>query len=308
MRIHRVCWALCALVPALAGCGGDDGTVVTEIDPITEPGTYTREFGVDQLRRTMLIYVPASADLNGSVPVLMVLHGNPPTDMQQLTLMNGVADEMGFVVVYPRSFGFGEWVYACRNCNDAGNQGIDDTKYFSAVLTQLRQDLPVDNDLIFISGFSQGSLMTAKLGCALGSQISGIGIVGGIPWDWHVEQCSTAVPTIWMIGTEDTQFPYAGEPGPVHSQLPAEEFRTQWAARNGCAAEPQANPIEDIVPGDFTTATQFVYQNCAASFEHWEFEGMNHHWPGSPATIALPKNDDVDASRELGRFFLENPR
>jgi len=298
-----------ALLSGMTACGGDGGDVITDADPITEPGTFNRFFAVDQLRRQMLIHVPASVDLNAPVPILMVLHGNPPADMANLTGMNDVADQMGFVVVYPRSFSFGEWAFACGECNLPAAQGIDDIKYFRTVLDQLRSDLPVDNNRILVSGFSQGSLMATKVGCQLASQISGIGIVGGIPWDWHVDNCSDLpLATIWMIGTDDNQFPLQGTPGPIFSQLSGEAFADQWAQHNGCSGEPIENSIEDTVPEDNTTATRFVYQNCAAAFEQWLFQDMDHNWPGSDVTVTGNQNLDVNASMELGRFLLDNPR
>lgn len=310
MRILSIGWAPLALVAVLASCGDDDGGgIITDPNIIDSPGTYTRDLGVDGLRRTFLLYVPTTVNLSAPVPVVMVLHGNPPTNMQPLTGMNEAADTLGFVAVYPQSWSSGEWAFACTECNQAGELGIDDVKYFRAVLEQMRSDMNVDNNRIYISGFSQGSLMTFKLGCELGSEIAGIGLIGGIAWDWHFENCpSPPVHAIWMIGNQDNQFPWEGEPGPIVSQLSGPDFQAAMVARNGCATEPVETPIEDIDPSDNTTATMFEFQNCSRSFVHYRFDGMDHNWPGSPFIVIGDSNQDVSASGVIGRFFMANPR
>jgi polyhydroxybutyrate depolymerase len=309
MTISSSRWAALLLVVGLASCGGGEPDIITGVNPIDGPGTYTRELGIDGLRRSFLMYVPASANLSAPVPVVMVLHGNPPTNMQTLTRMNSVADTLGFVAVYPQSWNQEEWAFACIECNRAASQGVDDVKFFRGILQQMRADLNVDGNRVYISGFSQGSLMAFKLGCEMGSEVAGVGVVGGIPWDWHVENCSSPpVHTIWMIGTDDNQFPWAGEPGTIVSQLSAEDFETAMVARNGCQAAPMEEAIEDIDPSDNTTAVEREFQGCSRSFVQWRFDGMDHNWPGSPLVVTGNTNRDVNASGVLGRFFLENPR
>ena len=148
-----------------------------------------------------------------------------------------------------------------------------------------------------------------RLGCALSAEIAGIGIVGGIPWDWHVDNCSnTPVHTIWMVGTLDNQFPWEGEPGPIVSQLSAPDFQAAMVARNGCGADPTETPLEDVDPSDNTTGTLLHFEGCTRSFDQYVFDGMDHNWPGSPFLLVGDTNRDVSASGVLGRFFLANPR
>jgi polyhydroxybutyrate depolymerase len=304
-------WSVFALLVLLPGCGGDGGRTVTEINPIDAPGTYTREFGLEGLRRSFLLYVPASANLSQPVPIVMVLHGNPPIDMRGMSQMNEQADSLGFVAVYPQSWNRGEWAHACSDCNLPGEQGIDDVAYFRTVIQVLQGDLNVDADRIFISGFSMGGLMTTRLACTIGNQLGAVAIIGSIAWDWHVENCpSPPVPTIWFIGTEDNQFAWEGTPTPIVSQLSGEDFRVAWAAQNGCSTElPAEEPVPDLDPDDGTTAVVYRHEGCTAPFVEYKFEGMDHNWPGSPfPVVPTLHNRDVHASGILTRFFYDNAR
>jgi polyhydroxybutyrate depolymerase len=309
MRASSSRWAAFAFVAVLASCGGSGGDIITGVDPIDAPGFYTRELGVDGLRRSFLMYVPSSVNLNAPVPVVMVLHGNPAGNMQRLTGMNEAADTLGFVVVYPQAWNSTEWAFACTECNLAGSRGVDDVKFFRGILQQLQADLSIDSNRVFISGFSQGSLMAFKLGCSLGSQVAGVAIVSGIPWDWHLQNCSSPpAHTIWMIGTQDNQFPWDGEPGPIFSQLSADDFRAAMVTRQGCNDTPVETAIEDIDTTDNTTATKIEFQGCNRAFVQYRFDGMDHNWPGSSTLLAGNSNRDLNASGVVGRFFLANPR
>ena len=311
MKIRGTLGVLLA-ASAVAACGGDSGpTTVIEVNPITAPGTYTREFGVDGLRRGFLLYAPMSVDLSQPVPVVMVLHGNPPIDMRGMSQMNDVADTLGFVAVYPQSWNVGEWAFACRDCNLAAERGIDDVGYFQTVIDVLEGDLNLDSRRIYITGFSMGGLMTTRLACAIGNQLAGVSIVGSIGWDWHIENCpSGPIPTTWFIGTEDNQFPWDGEAGPLVSQLSAEGFRAAWAAKNGCSAEvPEEQPIPDLDPTDGTTGVVLDHVGCAADFVQYKFEAMDHNWPGSPVPVIVTKhNRDIHASGVMARFLLDHTR
>lgn len=117
-----------------------------------------------------------------------------------------------------------------------------------------------------------------------------------------------AVHTIWMIGTLDSQFPWAGTPGPILSQLSGPDFQAAMIFRNGCAPEPVETAIEDIDPTDNTTGTKFEFQGCNRSFVHYRFERMDHNWPGSPFVLVGNPNRDISASGVIARFFLANPR
>jgi len=60
------------------------------------------------VKRQYLLYVPASLQPGHRTPLVISLHGAwlYPAMQQRLTLWNKVADQHGFIVVYPRATGF----------------------------------------------------------------------------------------------------------------------------------------------------------------------------------------------------------
>jgi len=280
-----------------------------EPEPILEPGIHIRYLTVDGFQRSATIYVPPGLALDEPQMLVLMLHGNPPADMSKLTRFNDVADSLGFIMVYPHSFASGQWAFACDRCNPAADMGIDDVKYFSALLDLLEQDLVVDRGAVFVTGFSMGGMMTVNLICQLGDRFVAAAPVGAIAWDWHMDHCGGGPqPLMWHIGSVDNQFPWEGKPGPVFSGLPGDSMKALWLAKNGCDGGEVTSRLPDLDPSDGTTVTRTVFTGCREDFEFYWYEGMDHNWPGSPHIVAGRTNRDVNASSLIARFFMEHRR
>ena len=112
---------------------------------------------------------------------------------------------------------------------------------------------------------------------------------------------SRPVPVIAMNGTDDLLVNYAGGLASVQA----------WAAGNGCSATPE-------VVYDEGEVTCVAYQDCAeeATAELCTIEGGGHTWPGAIDLFELDPilywwaghtTQDIDASREIWKFFAERP-
>jgi poly(3-hydroxybutyrate) depolymerase len=129
-----------------------------------------------------------------------------------VTGMNEAADTMGFIAVYPKSNAQNEWAMACDRCSPNAAIGVGDVHYFRVVVDALPKILPVDPDRIFLSGFSNGGMMTYRAACTLADEIAGFASNGAGMWTWHLENCepTRAVPILMINGTADGQFPWDG--------------------------------------------------------------------------------------------------
>lgn len=308
--------ALMALLLA-AGCRSDATTAPRIGDDIPgtpiAAGTEFRPMTVDGHERGYTIFVPATVDLEAPARVVMVLHGFPPVDMSRVSGMNEIAAERGFAVVYPLSAYGGQWVHACR-CTPNGLLGIDDARYFEAVLDDLDAGFAAGLRDAFVSGFSNGGMMTYSLACRMPGAFAGFGVVGAGMWTWTIDQCRPATPAKLMVfaGTADPQFPWEGKTflvtnGAEVTQAPIRETIDGWAARNGCDAEPSVTPVEDRFEADGTTVDRLEWSACGAPTVFWRIEGGGHTWPDQlvPFGAALGRvSREISASRELVDFWL----
>lgn len=301
----------------LVACGGGDDPTDPDLPagPIETAGFHTRSIHPGLHERSYRVYVPTGLLGGDPAPALLVLHGNPPVDMEVVTEMSALAEEHGFYAVYPESAFGAEWMHSCP-CTPNANRGVDDDRYFEALLDDLDEALPFDSDRAFVSGFSNGGMMTYGLACRMGDRFAGFGAVGSGMWRWLVDRCPAAgsTPIVMMQGTDDPSFPWEGLEietalGARLTQVPIEEHVAFWAERNGCSAEPSVEALPDQAD-DGTTVDILTWVDCDDPTVFYRIEGGGHTWPGMPVDFGPGlgrKSLEIEASEVLVEFFLGAP-
>lgn len=259
-----------------------------------------------QLRK-YLIYVPESYDSSRPTPLVISFHGlvQWPAHQQSLSGWNALADEHGFIVVYPHGTGFPlRWnVLPLEEDPEVMTQ---DLQFISDLIDTLSQDYNIDPSRIYANGMSNGGGMTHLLACELSNRIAAIGgVAGAYVYPWELCQPSRPVPVIAFHGKNDPIVPYHGGPtlarNSEHAFAPVEEWVRNWAKTNGCADAPESLPTIGEVSG-------IRYTSCDENVEviFYSVEGGGHTWPGGeelPAWIAGHTTHDVNASELMWEFF-----
>ncbi|HET7010631.1 MAG TPA: PHB depolymerase family esterase [Anaerolineales bacterium] len=255
--------------------------------------------------RRYLLFVPTTYDPARPTPLVISLHGfvQWPANQMQTSQWNDLAEEFGFLVVYPEGTGFPRrW----RAGGQAGGSSdpLADVVFISDLIDELELIYNIDPARIYANGISNGGGMSFLLGCALSDRIAAIGGVAGL-YVYPLEACrpSRPVPMIALHGTADAIVPYLGGPsrGP-EMQLPSiPEWMAARAKLNGCDATPTALPTSGEVSG-------IRYSDCdqGAEVDFYTIEGGGHTWPGGdplPGWIAGPTSQDISATRVMWEFF-----
>jgi polyhydroxybutyrate depolymerase len=264
--------------------------------------------------RTYLLYVPKSYDSAKPTPLIISLHGAAgwPAHEKNLSQWNRLADEHGFIVVYPS----GNDVPRIWHV-EPGPALTRDVKFISDLIDTLQKSYNVDPARIHADGFSNGGGMSFVLSCTLSDRIAAFGLVAAartLPWSWCTDRRS--VPMIEFHGTADEFAPYKGGLAPnafapTRFDPNAEpfpnvpEWTASWAQRNRCGA----SPVESAVAAD---VTRLEYTNCAdnAPVVLYTVLGGGHSWPGGkpdPEWMVGPTSNGVDATREMWAFYREHP-
>jgi polyhydroxybutyrate depolymerase len=256
--------------------------------------------------RAYLLYVPKSYNPAVPTPLVISIHGFAewPAHQMQTSRWNDLADEYGFIVVYPSGTRFPlRW----RTRGAAGSQvdPAQDIAFISDLIDKLGQDYNIDSRRIYANGLSNGGGMSFVLSCALSERIAAVGLVSGAylyPWD----NCrpTRPVPAVIFHGVDDQIVPFKGGPSrafdvpfPVIS-----DWVSEYAQRNGCVAS-QSLPTRGEVTG-----VQFT--GCAADVRYYTIAGGGHSWPGGvplPEWIAGRTTLDIDATRTMWEFFQQHP-
>ncbi|MEO0079942.1 MAG: PHB depolymerase family esterase [candidate division WOR-3 bacterium] len=270
-------------------------------------------------KRTFLVHIPPQTAGLKNLPLVIVLHGGGGNGraVARLTGFSALADEKGFIVVYPDAVN-GHWNDG-RQVRQFRSQreNVDDVGFIAALIDSLAKRLKVDPKRVYATGISNGAIMCHRLGCELASRLAAIAPVAGAIAEPLNGRCQPARPVsvVAINGTEDRFVPYEGggvgllaKRGRVVSVAQTIEF---WVRANGCSTRPIVN-VRDIERADGMRIRQERYLGGREGSEVMLFtiEGGGHTWPGGaerPRRFG-PGTRGLDATREIWEFFSHHRR
>lgn len=285
------------------------------------PGNHNDSIVIDGLKRTFLYYIPKSFDLSRPRPLLIVLHGGGGTgrNMVKLTLggFNSLSEKRGFIVVYPD--GIDKHWNDGRNSEEQGaNKEIDDTRFISALIDFMIGKLNADKFRVFVTGMSNGAIMSYRLACELSDKIAAIApVAGNIPLK-ILSSCSPSRPVsvLAINGTNDPLVPFNGGDvtGPFGQKklgrvMSVQESVLFWVKNNSCSSAPVVTHEQNTDPDDGTTVRKEAYNNGKDNTEVilYVIEGGGHTWPGGyqylGKGIVGKTSFDIDADEIIWKFF-----
>src|SRR5208283_5330998 len=230
----------------------------------------------------------------------------------RLTGNSEKADQEGFVVAYPNGSGRLKTRLLTWNsgncCGYAMDQNVDDVGFIRALIDELVKTRAIDPRRVYVTGMSNGGMMTYRLGCELSDKIAAIAPVAGA---LNVEACQPANPVSVIIfhGTADEHVLYnGGEPIKKvdrHARVDksvsyAVSF---WVKHDGCSETPQRSEKgsvrTDIYGGGKGGAEVVLYT----------VNGGGHAWPGGQAyLLGTEPTREISATDLMWDFFVRHPK
>ncbi len=275
-----------------------------------------RTLTVGALKRTYFVYRPKAAPPSESLPVVVAVHGatmNGPM-MAWMSQLNGVADRESFLVVYPDGTGANRsYTWNAGNCcGDARKNQVDDVGFFRALLADLIKRDAIDPKRIFVTGISNGAMMTYRIAAELAGQIAAIAPVAG-PSPPVATPPSRPMPIIHFHGTMDQFTPYNGGKGPKSlfqiDYLSVEQTISMWVLFNQCRSQPEITPVK-VAEGDLAV-TKMTYGNGLAQSEVqlFKIDGGGHTWPGRKPFAKFMGQAvlSLGANQLMWQFFQRHP-
>ena len=258
-----------------------------ERPPLMSPGrfvagTYRNRAGL----RHYKVYAPASSH-PGPLPLVVMLHGcsQDPDDFATGTGMNELAEELGFVVVYPAQSSRANRA-KCWNWFDALHQQRDrgEPSLIAGITRKiLRHGL--DARRVYVAGLSAGGAMAAVMAAEYPEIYAATGIHSGLPFAVHAQ----SLPIIVFHGDQDTTVhPSNSDFAPA----PGSRIVAERGERNGRS---------------FTCTMHFDVRGMP-TVEQWIVHGAGHAWVGGDPRGTFTDRRGPDASREMLRFFLLHRR
>jgi polyhydroxybutyrate depolymerase len=269
--------------------------------------------------RRYLLYVPKTYDRSRLTPLVITMHGGGswPAAAMYISRWNEVAEQHGFIVVYPAGssafwggFSPGPHVWPMGPRSLGG-----EVRFISDLIDKLEAEYNIDPNRIYADGMSNGGGMALALSCRLSDRIAAVGAVAsGRKLSWDRCGDSRPVPMVAFHGTADLRAPYRGGRSSAPSDPVMFPDIRDWTAhvarRNQCKGDPSDTRITANV-------RRLAYTNCAenADVVLYSVEGGGHTWPGwqvpqvvAPEWLVGRATREINATRVMWEFFVQHPR
>ncbi len=255
--------------------------------------------------RSYLIHVPAGYDGRTPVALVLVLHGGSqsPQGAERMSGMSAKADLEGFIAVYPSgtsAFGRAPTWNSGACCAYAQRKNVDDIGFLRALVAKLEKDYRLDPKRVFMTGISNGGMMSYRAACEMADVVAAIAPVEGAQ-DLECRP-SSPVSVIVFHGTADRMVPFEGgstpyQIGSIRSDTPVGDTVAFWVKRDGCSPSPRHDEQKELHIDTYTGCRN------GTAVELYAIQGGRHMWPG-----AAHSGNHVAATDLMWTFFNQHPK
>jgi poly(hydroxyalkanoate) depolymerase family esterase len=303
------------------------------------PGAFTtHRFRNHAGARSYKLFVP-TAKPSKPAPLVVMLHGctQSADDFAAGTQMNRLAEEHGFLVVYPEQAPNANgsrcwnWFKTQDQLRDSGEPSL-----IAGITREVAERHAVDPRRIYVAGLSAGASMAVILGETYPELYAAIGAHSGLPYGAAHDMPSafaamaggragmpdvsklsgmTNLPGSTAVRKKATRFVptivFHGDQDHTVGQGNGSEIAEQAvSALAGEAAAPVLAPRthKGVSPrGRAVSRTVYADETGQPRVESWLLHGAGHAWSGGHASGSFTDGAGSDASAEMVRFFLAQP-
>lgn len=290
------------------------------------------------ITRKYSYFKPAGNTPTSGYPVVFVLHGGK-WDMTGMRTQVGwqfedEAKKEPFIVLYPDATSYSDYKIRVKNDTDgkghwndgrnvpgyySSDKNVDDVGYISFLIDEIAKKYTIDKSRVYVTGFSNGAMMTDLLWCKLSNRIAAIAPVSGTMSPDVAKNCNPTrnIPVLMINGTADPLVTWNATPPTfpglneweLGTMIPVPETLNTWLKANNCdtsnVVKKVINPVND---GTLINAT--IYAACGRQ-QNWvqmyEVKNGGHTWPQGKGNISEKligkTNKDINAGNVIWGFF-----
>ncbi|MDF1500806.1 MAG: PHB depolymerase family esterase [Anaerolineales bacterium] len=273
------------------------------------------EFG--GYERSYVLLTPAAIDPDETYPLVLALHGGGGSGERMCSLKGGIqelAAQQDLIVACPSGIDK-HWNDGRQtNRSRAHAEDIDDVGFLLELVSQLVGQHPVDPGRVYVTGMSNGGMMSLRMACEASAVFRAAApVISSLPADLDCEP-SNPISILIMNGTEDPLVPWEGGEvraflRPLGAVLSTPETVRYWVERNRCDPQAIAEWLPDRTMTDESRIEVARYMDCAegASVALFTVHGAGHTWPGGsqylPVFLIGATNGDIHAGQAIWDFF-----
>lgn len=255
---------------------------------------------VDHVKRSYQIYNPVPNQKK--LAVVIALHGGGGNATQMIKRFQDQAQEHSFLLVAPQGVGpsdkKGVW-NSTGCCGEATQQQVNDIEFIKQLIIDLQQYYSIDKKRIYVTGFSNGGMLTYQLANKLSQQLAAVAVVSGAMFnDQPTSLDAVPVPMMIIHGERDPVVPVQGGISSIgfvaraqHAPFqPLSDTLNYWKLTNQCKSifKQKINLYLSVETG----------QDCKAPLIFYDLLEGKHVWPTSSN-----RYERLAASEQIWNFF-----
>ncbi|MGY5875281.1 MAG: PHB depolymerase family esterase [Candidatus Thorarchaeota archaeon] len=266
---------------------------------------------VDNRDRSFLVRVPPSYSEDSDYPLVIGIHGagNNAKIFEERSGFTEIVERENFIICYPNGNGRLEYSFLSWNagycCGYALDNDIDDVNFIIELINHLQNEYSIDSNRVYITGMSNGGILTHRLGAELSDTLAAIApiasAIGGYATsgsDLMLPPSPTsALPVLMIHGTADTHVAYDGGEAFLSTggriDLSVNESVSFWVENNNCSRTPEVSVSENNL-----VETKKYTGGYASVLLYSIYNGL-HIWPGE----ATENQKALEASEVIWSFF-----
>ena len=256
----------------------------------------------EEINREFYIVNPSNLNSDNQLPLLISLHGGADyadANMQYTGFLD-IINEKGFVAIFPQgtvAAGKGDtgW-YAGGDCT---NLEVCDLSFVERLIDYSIEDLNIDKNRVYVSGFSNGAFMVYTLACFLSNKVAAFAPVSGSmsPDDYQICNPQRPIPVIHIHGTSDDSIPIQGN----DYVTPLQQVSSYLSSLNNCSQN-------SIINGEDTNEDGYAWyseisSNCnqGVNVNFTYLENFGHSWPSTES--GKGGGADIDGASFIWEFL-----
>ena len=262
------------------------------------------------------LYTPRGS-VQRRMPLVVMLHGcrQSAADFAAGTGMNGLADELGFLVLYPEQSASAN-LHRCWNWHRPGDQrrGRGEPAAIAALTHHAILACRANPARVYIAGMSAGGTAAAIMGIAYPEIYASIGVHSAVA-NGKVSTLAGALSAMRTgragnIADKSARTPptviFHGDGDKIVHPDNADGFLGGFQTKRSKPTVGQTCKGRSDGGRDFTRT---IYRSATGEvvLESWTIHGGGHAWSGGSRAGSYTDPAGPDASREIMRFFMAHP-
>lgn len=287
---------------SILSCSGQSDQFYAQATASEQSRSERGEILSQGLTRSFYLYTPSRYNQSALMPLVMAFHGGAGNGerLAELTGLNQIAEQEGFIVVYPDGISRGiGYSWNDGRQTDHPNESIDDVSFVKDLINHLVTIRQIDQSRIYAVGSSNGGFFVQTLACEKSDQFAAFASISATLPQPLESSCKTSQPiSLLMIHrTGDRLVPWDG--GSVRGRargeiLSALDTFAFWNRNNECLRQPNTTEVRSVPVS--VMLHESVDCPLSSQVELYEIRGEGHGWPRTD-------QDGIDANKLIWGFF-----